>query len=195
MAPRPRGPIGVRIISGADGHAVTTMAKELQHAGKHEIKESKGDLIASIRTQMDAMLDRMAGFEQQLLDAPLLQGLSIFPHLGQLELRPFGSLLESSALAEGWREPFLNWELEDDKRLLVNIELPGVKKEDINLDVGPDHLRLECEGEGCKYKAFLEPGMSLDPSHVNARYENGLLKLRIDLKADAAERVRHIAIK
>ncbi len=168
--------------------------KELQHIDK-ETSVAKPDFITSIRSQMDSMLEQLTKFENQLLDAPLLQGLSIFPHLGGLELRPFGNLLESSAIAEGWREPFLNWDIEDDKCLNVRVELPGVKKEDINLDVGPDHLRLECETAERKYKAFLEPGMSLDPAHVNARYEDGLLTLRIDLKAERAERVRHIPIK
>ncbi len=177
-----------------EGLVIDMAKKELQHLGK-ERSVGRTDLMGSIRAQMDTMLDQMAKFEEELANAPILQGLSIFPHLGGLELRPFGHLLESSALAEGWREPFLRWDVEDDKRLNVKIELPGVKKEDINLDVGPDHVRLECETADCKYKAFLEPGMSLDPAHVNARYEDGLLTLGVDLKAEQAKRVRHIAIE
>ncbi len=171
------------------------MAKKELEQIDTERSVGRSEVLTSIRAEMDRMLDQMAQLEDQLLDAPLLQGLSIFPHLGGLELRPFGHLLESTTIEEGWREPFLNWDVEDDKRLNVKIELPGVKKEDINLDVGPDHLRLECETADCKYKAFLQPGMSLDPGHVNARYEDGLLKLRIDLTADAGERIRHIPIK
>jgi HSP20 family protein len=73
----------------------------------------------------------------------------------------------------------------DQNGYLIDIELPGVKKEQIDLSIGQQSLCIEAprsDGEivylGCF--ALVHP---VDQSKAEAKYDNGLLKLTVPFKA------------
>jgi len=99
---------------------------------------------------------------------------------------------------------------EDDKSYSVRAEIPGVKKEDINVAVDGNQVEISAEvknekaikdGEkllrseryyGRVYRAFALD-QDVDETATQARYADGILELRLPKKAPAA--VRRIAIQ
>ena len=93
--------------------------------------------------------------------------------------------------------------IENDKAYTVHAELPGVKKEDIQISIDGDQVSISAQvkrenevkdGErllrserytGKFYRAFAL-GTAIDEDAVNARYVDGLLELTLPKKAAAA---------
>ncbi len=94
----------------------------------------------------------------------------------------------------GYREPLSDvWEKEDE--VIAVIELPGVDKEDIDLNVTPKTLEVRAEKKEEKkekekgtyfeeraYKGYyltLSLPAEVDPNEVKATYKNGVLEVRM----------------
>jgi HSP20 family protein len=94
---------------------------------------------------------------------------------------------------------------EDDKTYLVNAEIPGVKKDEIQVSIDGNQVAISAEvkcykeekqGEkvlrterryGKVYRAFALP-QDVDQDKAQARYENGVLELTLPKKAAASTR-------
>jgi HSP20 family protein len=94
---------------------------------------------------------------------------------------------------------------EDDKSYTVNAELPGVKKEEIQVSIDGNQVAIgaevrrqkeEKQGEkvlhterryGKFYRAFALP-QDVDQERAEAKYENGVLELTLPKKAAASTR-------
>ncbi len=116
-------------------------------------------------------------------------------------LRPMR--LESQEGAQGVR---LKMDVtEDEKAFIVHAEVPGVKKEDIQVSVDGNQVSITAEvkrekeerqGEkvlrseryyGKVYRSFTL-GQDVDQDGASARYENGVLELTLPKKAASAQR-------
>jgi HSP20 family protein len=94
---------------------------------------------------------------------------------------------------------------EDDKAYVVHAEVPGVKKEDINVSIDGNQVSISAEvkrqrdekqGEkvlrseryyGKVYRAFTL-AQDVDQSGATARYENGVLELSLPKKQAGAQK-------
>jgi HSP20 family protein len=94
---------------------------------------------------------------------------------------------------------------EDDKSYVVHAEVPGVKKEDINVSIDGNQVSIgaevkrekeEKQGEkvlrteryyGKVYRAFAL-AQDVDQTNASARYENGVLELTLPKKQAAAQK-------
>ncbi|BCD68756.1 Hsp20/alpha crystallin family protein [Nitratiruptor sp. YY09-18] len=138
-----------------------------------------------------------------------------FKELRDIE-RKISSMLEfenkmvpSSAQSESIWMPAVN-EKEDEKAYYVEVDLPGVKKEDINLEVkdnmlivsGERKFKKEEEDKGYKRvesffgkfeRRFTLPA-DADTEKIEATVEDGVLKITIP-KVEQKENVKKIAIK
>lgn len=99
---------------------------------------------------------------------------------------------------------------ERDKRLVTKIDLPGMKKEDVKVEITDGHLAISgqrrteaeektdnyyrCEREyGSFYRAVpLPDGVSLDD--VKATFADGVLEVSVPLPVPAAPKARTVAI-
>lgn len=88
---------------------------------------------------------------------------------------------------------------ENDKSYSVRAEIPGVKKEDIKVDVDGNQVSIRAEAkqekeeksgervicrecyQGSSYRSF-SLGSNVDESKVEARYDNGILELTLPKK-------------
>jgi HSP20 family protein len=90
---------------------------------------------------------------------------------------------------------------EDEHKVVIKLEVPGVKQED--LDIRVDNNTLTVRGErkfekeekqenfhrveqryGSFYRSFTLPG-TVDSDHIQAEYENGVLRVTLEKRAEA----------
>lgn len=120
-----------------------------------------------------------------------------------LGMRPFNGELEAA--------PQIRIDLtENDKEYSVKADIPGVRKEDINVEVDGNRVSIsaetreekkEMQGEkvicsershGSSYRSF-SLDSEVDESMAEAHYENGVLELKLPKKAGSA--AKHLQVK
>lgn len=153
------------------------------------------DQMRRMQEDMDKMFEGFSGFE------------------------PFGTYRQSEALpshtgndiiCNSYKQPLADmWET--DKDVLATIEIPGVQKEDININVENDSLEInvgkkdEFKEEDKKqgmyrlerryggyYRSITLP-KNIDPNKIKATYANGVLELRMP-KANIHKKGRSIKV-
>jgi len=63
----------------------------------------------------------------------------------------------------------------------VFVELPGVEKEKVKLDVADDSVEIKTDDEKKFYK-MIYLDTTIDPDSAKASYKNGILTLELDKK-------------
>ncbi len=137
--------------------------------------------------RMDRMLqEAREGSTRDSNTRPLVYGwtLNVGPD-GVPRIRRFGNVEEATEGEEGWREPFVTSVFDDDKNVIrVTAELPGVTKDNIDIQTFEDGIELEAVGEDRQYRATLPIDREIDPETAEARYNNGILEITVGLAED-----------
>jgi HSP20 family protein len=112
---------------------------------------------------------------------------------GKPQIRTFGNLRRGMPFPAPitHREPLVEVIPSKDE-IRVAIELPGVKKEDIDLRVTEDRLTVSAERGEIKYYKEIELPARVDPKSADASYINGLLDItlkKLEERGPAGERV------
>jgi len=81
----------------------------------------------------------------------------------------------------------------DDHAYSIEVELPGVKKEDVKLSVGEQSFCVEGSRGDVVFVGCFSLVHSVDEDKAKAKFESGLLKIDVPLKA--AIKGRKIAIE
>ena len=63
--------------------------------------------------------------------------------------------------------------------VIVSAELPGVKKEDVKLNFSADSFCLSGERDDLRFDCCYEMPYEVDFKHSDARFENGLLTIKV----------------
>ncbi len=79
---------------------------------------------------------------------------------------------------------------DDATKLSVEISIPGVRKEDIDLKLQEDSLYLSAPRDDVEFVTTLAFCCPVVPDKAEAHYENGLLKLTIPFKDEMEDAVR-----
>ncbi len=83
------------------------------------------------------------------------------------------------------REPILDI-IDEEKTIKVVAELPGVKKEDVQLNTTEDMLTLRVEGETRKYYKEIKLPARVEPNSAKATCTNGVLEVALTKKETEA---------
>jgi len=80
----------------------------------------------------------------------------------------------------------------DDEHSELNIEisLPGVRKEDIDLKMHDDSLNLSAPRQDIQFVATIAFCCPVNPDQANAEYDNGLLRIKAPFKEVMEESVK-----
>jgi HSP20 family protein len=70
----------------------------------------------------------------------------------------------------------------DEKEYSIDFELPGVDKEHIELEVSDQSLCLTGSRDDADFSGCYSLAHEVDKDKAEAKYENGLLRLKIPLK-------------
>jgi HSP20 family protein len=108
---------------------------------------------------------------------PIVRGFSIrIGPDGKPEIREFGTkpMIRESGIEE--RKPLVDV-IETDDEVQVIAEMPGVNKEDIELNATDTSLEIKAEGENRKYYEVVDLPAEVVPDSAKARYNNGVLEV------------------
>ncbi|KQM10565.1 MAG: archaeal heat shock protein Hsp20 [Candidatus Methanomethylophilaceae archaeon] len=107
----------------------------------------------------------------------MYQGPDGVPHV-----REFGNAVgEYTPLPAGTREPFTDVTREGDK-VHVTVELPGVRKEDIDLEVTDSTLSVSVDTESKKFAKSVALPCDVKSDTAKAEYNNGILEVVMESK-------------
>jgi len=110
---------------------------------------------------------------------------------------------------KGWREPLTDFK-ETDNDLVLTIELPGIDKNDIQLNATEDFLEIKAETKNLieekeegmfrrerNYKGFYRSfslPCKIIPEKIDAVHENGVLKLKLP-KVTPKKKEKAVSVK
>ena len=81
----------------------------------------------------------------------------------------------------------------EEKKVELEVSLPGTKKEDIKLKALPTWFHLEARRGHMEYNANKSWGYEIVPEKTTAKYENGLLKIHATIR-DPLEGAKEVAL-
>ncbi|RLG72955.1 MAG: Hsp20/alpha crystallin family protein [Methanobacteriota archaeon] len=124
------------------------------------------------------------------VEGPYVYGfsMSIGPD-GKPQIREFGNVRPTSygrAEISGVREPFTDVMEEEDK-LRIILEIPGVEKEDVKVSVSDAELVVRAERGDRRYEKHVPLPGDVDTTKVKAKYNNGILELSLPRVRRAAK--------
>ncbi|MCD6480921.1 MAG: Hsp20/alpha crystallin family protein [Thermoplasmata archaeon] len=131
------------------------------------------------RIMRDAMEGKMPSPEE---GGPFIYGWSmrIGPD-GKPHIQEFGNIpgkTGATGIQEEVREPLVDV-IESDDKISVTAEVPGVSKEDIELEVVDDVLRIKVDTENRKYYKEVKLPAEVDEKSAKATYQNGVLDVEL----------------
>ena len=79
------------------------------------------------------------------------------------------------------REPLTDV-IEGDDDVFITVEVPGVEKEDININIKDSSIHIEVDSPNRKYHKSIDLPCSVVPDKAKASYKNGILDIIIKRK-------------
>ena len=117
-----------------------------------------------------------------------LKGPDMLPLRGSSEIP---TKLEETEVLQ--REPLTDI-MEHDKDICITMELPGIEKKDIDLNVEEDQLIVQVDTPIRKYFKKLPLPTELDPKSISAHYNNGVLDVILNRLSPKPKKGRKIKI-
>ena len=152
--------------------------------------------------RMEEWINRiMREFGRGEIRGPYVYGFSmrIGPD-GKPQIQEFGNVPRripgvSEDMAE-YREPLVDV-MEDDKTISVTAELPGVSKDDIDLNLSDDNqtLVIKVDSPDRKYYKEVVLPAKVKPNKVKATYKNGILDVVFEREKPKETKGRRIKIE
>lgn len=168
---------------------IDEMMREMERAFSEQFKDLERELPKNLVRESktpDGDMKKEIG--------PIVYGYSVtIGPDGKPVVREFGNVRRSEG--KSWkavqdkREPLVDV-VSSGKEVRVIAEMPGVKKEDINLTVNEKSIVISADKEERGYYKELDlPGV-VDPKGARSAYNNGILEVTIPLKSTGQGGVR-----
>lgn len=168
---------------------IDEMMKEMERAFSVQFKEFEKELPKSLVRESktpDGGVKREIG--------PIVYGYSVtIGPDGKPVVREFGNVRRSEGkpwkAIQDKREPLVDV-VSSGKEVRVIAEMPGVKKEDINVTVNEKSVVISVDkGDRGYHKELDLPGI-VDPKGARSRYNNGILEVTIPMKSSGTGGVK-----
>lgn len=155
-----------------------------------------------MRDHMDKMFERSLRQHRDENDRlkPFVYGFSVkVGPDGIPQIQEFGNtkkiLTNPENIEEGFgREPLTDI-IEDEKNISITAEMPGVEKEDINVDIQERKLSIKVDTASRKYHKEIELPDDTKPGSIAATYKNGVLDITVDRIKPKESKSRKINIE
>ncbi len=150
-------------------------------------------IFEEFEKQIEEMNELMEKMMHETGKEPLVYGFSMhigpdgIPHVEQFGnvrqdgLSQIGGL--PSPKGQDVKEPFASSIIDEkNKELCITVEMPGVRKEDIELNATENHLVIKADSNGRKYFKTITNPSPVVPDSAGAKYNNGVLEIILKLK-------------
>ncbi len=120
---------------------------------------------------------------------------------GKPHVSEFGNVRPSSkGLVEqthpSVREPLVDAILDEKQNtLVITAEMPGITKEDIKIHLGQGEVTIDAEKGEKKYHKTIPVEHELDENSAKAAYTNGIVELKIKLKAPSKKKAKEVKVE
>ncbi len=136
--------------------------------------------------------------EDVKVEGPYVYGFSmkIGPD-GKPEIREFGNVRPTmTGIKKTAREPFTDVTY-DEKNNLIRIvaELPGVEKEDIDVECSEETITIKAKREEREYYKEVTLDTKVNPKTCRAKYKNGILEIIVNPKEKLKPRGASVKIE
>ncbi len=146
-----------------------------------EDKDLEGGIEKISRIIEEIMEDHLKGSRENVLDKPLIYGVSMRIENGKRKVHEFGNIRKGEVLEE--REPLVDI-IETGKQIVVLVELPGVSKEGINIELNDkSELEIAVSDKSQKYRKTLSLPNEVESHGMKATYKNGILEVTLKRKS------------
>ncbi|VVB95904.1 Small heat shock protein HSP16.5 [uncultured archaeon] len=155
-------------------------------------RNDKG-IFEEFEKQIEEMNELMEKMIRETGKEPMVYGFSMhigpdgIPHVEQ-----FGNMREEDlpqiaglpgSKGQDVREPFASSIIDEkNKELCITAEMPGIRKEDIELNATENHLVIKAESSDRKYFKNIATPSPVNPDSARAKYNNGVLEVTLKLK-------------
>jgi HSP20 family protein len=140
------------------------------------------DIFGDFEEMFEEMLrefERMGPGEH--ISGPFFYGFSINHRPGEEpEIREFGNIRpERGRIEIGERKPLVDV-FDTDRTVQIVAEMPGIEKEDVELDVEGRELEIKASRGDRRYHEFVELPADVDIDSARASYRNGVLDITLN---------------
>lgn len=157
-------------------------------------RQDKG-FFDEFEKEIEEMNETISRMMRSLGEEPLVYGFSVqvgpdgVPHVEH-----FGNV-RSTGRGENVREPYTSSIIDEkSNEFNITVEMPGIKKEDIEVNAIENEVIIKANGERKYYKSVRTPS-PVDPDSAKARYNNGLLEVTLKLKEPAKPKGKAVKIE
>jgi HSP20 family protein len=168
---------------------IEQMMREMERAFAEQFKELEKEIPKALVRER-----RLADGSTRKEIGPIVYGYSmtIGPD-GKPIIREFGNVRRGEGAPwreiQDAREPLVDV-VQSDKDVRVIVELPGVRKEDINVVVDEKQLVISVDTPDRKYHKKLELPGAVDAEKAKSTFNNGILEVTLPLKSHGTRGVR-----
>lgn len=149
--------------------------------------------------EMNELVDRMMSSTGK----PLVYGFSMqvgpdgVPHVEHFgNIRPKGDEVSVREAEQNVREPFIGSMIDEKKNELnITAEMPGVRKEDIEVVANENEVVIKADSEGRKYYKAINTPCMVFPDSAKAKYNNGILEVTFKLKEPSVPKGKTVKIE
>jgi HSP20 family protein len=159
------------------------------------------DEFMNMRRNMDKIFrDAVSSFpNDEMKKKPFVYGFTVrmgpdgIPHIQQFGNTKLGKSVAKGEAPGTEREPLTDI-IEAQDHIAITIELPGVEKEDINMEIFEDSISIDVDTEQRKYHKELPLPENLDTDSIKATCKNGVLDIVISRKSDKPKKGKKVSI-
>ena len=161
---------------------IDEMMREMERAFSEQFKDLEKELPKSLVRESKTP---DGGTKKEI--GPFVYGYSVtIGPDGKPVVREFGNVRGGEGkpwkAIQDKREPLVDV-VSSDKEVRVIAEIPGVRKEDVNVTVNERSMVISVDGEDRGYYKELDLPGTVNPNEAKSTYNNGILEVTVPLKS------------
>jgi len=158
-----------------------------------DLMDELDKFIDEMERDLERMFKGLYQSGEAALSRPWIYGFSV--RIGPDGLPVIHTFGDRKLPSEEFREPVYDQVVDEGRgELRIYVELPGVEKEDVELQSAENEVRVSAIRGDRKYRASIELKEAVDPDSTSASYKNGVLEIIFRLKGKANKGYTRIRI-